>query len=108
MPIIYYAGVCITYGRFVAISHSYDIEIITNVYHNQITDILSGHSLEGTHSLESSSMIVPAGHSHTPVALQPLGQSLKPNLLAHVVAHVGSIPHCLKICPLTVQIPVNI
>ena len=85
--------------------HSYDI--VYNAYHNQITDILSGHSLEGTHSLESSSMIVPAGHSHTPFALQPSRQALKLNLLAHVVAHVGSIPHCLKICPLTVQIAVN-
>ena len=93
--------------RFVAISYSYDIELITNAYHNQITDILSGHSLEGTHSLESSSMIVPAGHPHTPIALQTSEQTLKPNLLAHVVAHVGSIPHCLKICPLTVQFPVN-
>ena len=67
------------------------------------TYILSGHSLAGTHSLESSSMIVPAGHSHTP--LQTLEQALKLNLLAHVVAHLGSIPQSFRICPLTVQFP---
>ena len=67
--------------------------------------LLSGHSLGGTHSLESSSMIVPAGHSHTP--LQTCGQIIKLNLLAHVVAHVGSMPHLFTTCPLTVQFPVN-
>ena len=71
-----------------------------------VTYILSGHSFAGTHSLESSSMIVPAGHSHTP--LQIIGQNLKSNLLVHVVAHLGSIPHCFTICPLTVQFPVKL
>ena len=46
-------------------------------------------------------MIVPSGHSHTP--LQTLEQNLKSNLLAQVVAHSGFSPQSLKTCPLTVQ-----
>ena len=65
--------------------------------------VLSGHSLEGTHLLESSSMIVPLGHVHTPV--QTRSKGLKKNLLAQVVGN--SSPHGCTICPSTVQFPVN-
>ena len=56
-------------------------------------------------------MIVPGGHSQTP--LHTSGQTetmpdlLAPDMLAHVAAHEGSEPHSLKICPLTEQFPIN-
>ena len=53
--------------------------------------ILSGHLSGDTHSFRSSSIIVPSGHSHPdPLSTQTRGQILKKNLLAHVVAQLGS------------------
>ena len=53
--------------------------------------ILSGHLSGVTHSFRSSSIIVPSGHSHPDLsAVQFRGQTLKKNLLAHVVAQLGS------------------
>ena len=73
--------------RFTQTSH----HITKIAVHYENIHVLSGHSLEGTHLLESSSMIVPLGHVHTP--LQTCGQDIKLNLLAQVVAHSGSSPH---------------
>ena len=51
-------------------------------------------------------MIVPGGHSQTPVHTSGQTETM-PDLLAHVAAHEGSTPHFLKICPLTEQFPIN-
>lgn len=50
--------------------------------------LLSGHLSMDTHSFLSSSITVPSGHSHPPPQISR--QILKNNLLAHVVAQLGS------------------
>jgi len=69
-----------------------------------MTNLLSGHSLSGTHSFLSSSMTVPGGQAHTPVVLQiPRRQGFEENLLVQVLAQLGSSAQLVRICPLTVQ-----
>ena len=69
------------------------------VYNNTVF-ILLGHLSGDTHSFRSSSIMVPAGHSH-PLTLQIRRQPLRRNLLAQVVAHPGGTVQFFRTCPLT-------
>ena len=72
-----------------------------NLYMHVVV-ILSGHLSGDTHSFRSSSITVPSGHSHLDsLHVQVTGQTVKWNLLVHVVAQEVQF---FRNCPLTGQV----